>query len=315
MNYIQLISQIGNHKNPVTFYLPDNTSNEYSILTPWFDYSAITRDFIKHLNLNFGDLIRNAILHKNYVFLYVNEKYIPETAWNTKGMDYNYQILLHGYDETTNKVSIFTYDSNRRLNTRTIHITELEKSYFDNNYKDEKNENKIFFIKLRDKIGFDLNFNLEYIIAQLVHYRDEKSIMYSVLDQNSNYRYGLAVYESVIENFTYALKEHDKEVRYTLITPIHLLMEHKKIMLGRLRYIEEQHPNLDLSSYISEFSDLKDSLLILRNYALKYEMTYNPRIIDKSIAAIKDIKDREKNLLTLLINDLSESNIKKGRVI
>lgn len=52
MNYINLVSEIGNRNDPIAFYLPDYSGCNWS-LTRKFEYSVFTRDFVKQCNFTY----------------------------------------------------------------------------------------------------------------------------------------------------------------------------------------------------------------------------------------------------------------------
>lgn len=310
MNYIHLVSEVGNRDNPVEFHSPDDSGYNRSIMTPWFDHSMMTRDFVKQCKLDFGGIIHHAILNKNYVFLSVNEKYIPGTLWHAKGMDYSHSLLLHGYDQTTNEVFFLIYDTNRSLTVRSIPMRKLEQAYFDNKFVNERIENRMYFIKLREDIGLKPSFNLKYVIEQLVSYRDETYLSSNVLDcrTHDKYRYGLAVYDSFIDQLNKDCRGSAEGVQERIIIPLHLLMEHKNIMVKRMNFIAERYPQLDLGPLLGDFENLSKAFESLRNIALKFELTGNPIYLSKIIVGITELKEKERNALTRLINCLSGIN-------
>lgn len=83
------------------------------------------------------------LLIKNAIF---NEKYIPGTACNPKGMDFNHNLLLHGYDKAADEVSFLVHDTNRSLTVRHIPIYELEMAFYNNIYNCERNKNRSIFL-------------------------------------------------------------------------------------------------------------------------------------------------------------------------
>jgi len=310
MNYINLVSEIGNRNDPIAFYLPDYPGCNWSSLTPWFEYSVFTRDFIRQCNLSFKGLVKHAIFNQNYIFLYVNEKYIPGTAWHAKGMDFNHNLLLHGYNEATDEVSFLIYDTNRSLTVRSIPVNELEKAFYDNTYSCERNENRMYFFKLREDSNFKLSFDLDYVIEQLLNYQSGKQAICNVMDYHTDckYSYGLAVYDCMIDHLNQLLQDPVAKLQERVIIPLHLLMEHKQIMVERLKFISELYPHADLAAFIEVFENLKKSFETLRNNGIKLELTGNSAILSKIIKGMVELKKKERNVLTDLINYLSTIN-------
>ncbi|MGG4554130.1 hypothetical protein MKX50_09640 [Paenibacillus sp. FSL W8-0186] len=307
MNYIQLVSEIGNSQFPVTYYLPDYIGYNWSILTPWFDYQVITRDFVVEHNLDFHKLIKNAFSTKQYVFLYVNNKYIPNTPAAISQTDNNHHILLHGYDAATEEVYFQGYDSRRQFTERVIHIDQLKIAYFNNKYDYERYENRMFLLKVREDEGFKLDLDISHIIDQLISFRDSKRVIHNVFDYHSDfkYRYGLNVYDSLLENLRQFINGNTEQLRTKLTIPLHVIMEHKHLMVKRLRFIEKCYPDINLKESIDDMMLLKTTFEKLRNLTQKFEVTGNKEIIHRMVCTIEETGEKEYSMLTKLIHSLS----------
>lgn len=315
MNYIQFVAESGKHINPVTFYLPDYTGYNWSILSPWFNYSVLTRELIVELRIDFKTFIRNAFSQKQYVFLYVNEKYLPGTTAHLEGFDLNHHVLLHGYNYDFEEVFFLTYDKDNLLSERTVKIKDLEDAYYNNIY-DYDNENKMYLLKLREDEGFKLKFEIEYVLVQLECLRDEKRVINNVLDYHEDikYTYGLAVYGNIINNLQLFISGTFNEVNEMLVIPLHLVMEHKQIMVERLKFISKHYQGTNLYEFIDSYIEYKSNFESLRNQALMYKFTGDKTILLGIINCILEVKKREKETLTKLIEHLSSFAINGNSV-
>lgn len=309
MNYIQLISEIGNHRFPITFYMPDHMGYNWSILSPWFEYSVITRDHVKQLKIDFKELIKSSLFNNQYVYLYVNEKYIPGTLSESLDQNFNHQILLYGYDESTGEVAFLGYDKNRQFTKRTVNIEHLELSYFNNTYDFEMFENRIYLLKLRKDPGFLLELDLNSIIDQLINLRDSKRVVNNVIDyhRDYSYKYGLDTYDNFMVNLKLFKEKNIQGERDKLITPMHIAMEHKMMMIERLKYISALFPNINVDESIKDFSLLKQKFETLRNLMIKYELIQDSHILEHAMNELIGLKENEKKVLTRLIDTLRES--------
>ncbi len=113
-----MVSEKGYYDYPVTFYLPDYQGDNWSILTPWFDYNVVTRNFLIKNSIDIQTLIEQALFNKQYIYLYVNEKFIPGASPEAEGRDYI--IIGFIYNGRTEEVSFLGYDNKRNFNERTI---------------------------------------------------------------------------------------------------------------------------------------------------------------------------------------------------
>jgi hypothetical protein len=310
MNYFHLVAEPGNDNPPVTFYLPNETGLHRSCLSPWFEHRVLSRSFIIENRLDFSIIIKNAILNHNYIYLYINERYIPGTYWHSIGKDYNHSLLLHGYSVSTDEVFFLIYDATRTLTVQSIPMEELAQAFYDNQYRYDRYESKVYLLKLRGELGFTLRFDPNYMSTQLLTYRDEKPVRSSVLHgyADERCRYGLGVYDSMVELLDRTRMETREAIREGFTIPMHLLMEHKHIMVERLKFLADRYNSLELSPFIEAFESLKKAFEALRNNALKFEMTGSEAILSKAITRMFELKGHERNTLTQLIDYLQNNH-------
>lgn len=306
MNYIQLVSKNGDYDFPVTFYLPDYEGYNWSILTPWFDYKVISREFVVMHDLDFGQLIRNAISNDEYVYFYVNERHIPGTPAEIGNYDYNHMILVHGYDFQNDDVFFFGYDQNGRFSERFVNVKILKQAYFCNQYTFERFENRVYFIKLRSDAGFKLKLEIGHIIEQFIDLKDSKRKIGNVLDYHTDfhYTYGLDVYDNVIRNIQLVHDGEFEDTRTKVVIPLQLIMEHKHIMIERLKFINQYYPSANFQTSIMNYGELKHSFEGCKNSVLKYEILKNKEILQTVMRDIEVTKTKEQTIISQLIENL-----------
>lgn len=304
MNYIQLISENGNAMYPVNFYLPDYTGYNWSILTPWFDYSVITRDFIIKNDLDFHKIIVDSLMNKQYVYFYLNERYIPGTRANQLNTDFNHMILIHGYHHGSKEAYFTGFDKNRNFTERSVPIEILKQAYFDNTYDYERNECRMFFLKLREDEGFKLYFDMNHFIKQLSCLLHGRKVINNVIDYHTDftYSYGLNVYDNITKLLELHYDGQVQNQKTDLVIPMHVLMEHKHIMVERLKYVETLFPRVTLDQFVKYYEDLKKSFENLRNLSIKYKISGDRGIIRRIKDRILNLKEEEKSVLTELID-------------
>src|SRR5690606_21778759 len=113
------------------------------------------------------------------------------------------------------------------------------------------------FIRLLDDPKINVEFDLSNVIEQLINYRDEMPV--DKMNIGKNYNFGLGVYDSLIHILNNICDESVLKIQERIIIPLHLLLEHKTMMIERLRFIGELYPRITLHTFIEEFKYVKRS--------------------------------------------------------
>lgn len=105
------------------------------------------------LHYPFKNVIKKAkdFLDKGYyVFLCVNEKYIPERV-NYKSTYYNHEILIFGYNDETCKFDTIAYNDNKKYDTQKILYSDIDKAF----RTDFEHFYKFYALKVKTNYKFD----------------------------------------------------------------------------------------------------------------------------------------------------------------
>jgi hypothetical protein len=306
-NFIQLFSENGNLTHPIQFYLPDHNGYNWSVIAHCFDLQIINRSFILQKGLRLSDIIQSAIQNGEYVLFYVNEKYIPDTYAGARKLDFNHMIMIHGFNANRNLAYFWGYDKTWNYRESSVDFDTLERAYLDNEYENVRYEQRLYLFKMNEMPKYHLSFQLQPIIQQLSDFRDSRRVVKNVIDyyKGVSYKYGLSAYDNLIAIMQSVLDDPEQNVWRNLLIPLHILMEHKTLMVERLKYIESQFPQLDLANQINNYTVLANAFEKLRNQILKYGVSRNTGILQSAIDKMKEIQKDEYQMLTDLINALS----------
>lgn len=306
-NFIQLFSENGNDMHPVQFYIPDYNGYNWSVIAPCFDYQILNRDFVLNNKLRLSDLIQAAVQNGEYVLLYVNEKYIPGTYAEERKLDFNHMMLIHGFNEKLNRAYYWGYDKLWNYREDSVDFDTLERAYVDNEFDNYRYEQRLYMFKMNEMPKYDLSFELPPVIEQLRNLRDSKRVVRNVIDYYTQveYKYGLSVYDNLVSIIQSIIESPRQNVWRNLLIPLHILMEHKTMMVERLKYMELQFPQLSLTPYIDSFTALGTAFEKMRNQVLKYGVSGNPDLLQTTIDKIREVQSNEYHIITDLIDTLS----------
>lgn len=300
-NHIQLLFDKSNLEYPIQFYLPDNYGNNFSVISPMFDIEILSKNTLERNCLDFNKVMIQAINDGNYVVAYVNEKYVPNTK--SEGLkDYCHMTMFSGYIKETDSFIFSGFNKNGNFSERLILGDELRKAYIDNKISAPRIEDKIILLKVRNDNDSDLKFDDTLLLEDLTTYLESKVPGKSILDsrRNKNYIYGMQIYANLAELLTLY---STKAIRFKL-TPIHIVMEHKLMMVERLKYLQNIKPHLNLEIYMNGYDHLKTKLLIIRTKMVKFRIKDELLKITELIPEINSIHAAESELLTHLVKTL-----------
>ncbi|MFK0522295.1 hypothetical protein ACINKY_08785 [Paenibacillus illinoisensis] len=223
-----------------------------------------------------------------YVYLYVDRYYISKSAAYKKIKDNWHEILIYGYD--TGKELFYVADN---LREGKYILTESDFNEIEEGYSSLKSDNDFFkgiiLIQKRDE---DFVFRIGQVKAQLTNYLLSKETQDIAFKEESIF--GFNAWMNLISDLEQKTKL-DKR-------PFHLFWEHKKVMVDRIKYLEEKkYIKQDESSVLQEFVLLENKALTIRNMALKYSITQEKELQKKIIEELTQSLNKEKQLIKSLL--------------
>lgn len=295
-NYIQLYcyKDFSMHGIPLDFNVGMHKDGDFYFHCPYLvaqniRYSLLER--LEKMKINIIEFIICFIDDDNYIDVELDEFYVPDRdAFET--LHRAHSNLIFGYDRLNRTFDISGYTSGSIYKSGKITFEQFEKAYI------RSFDTKISLLKPHSYYTF--TFNIETVKQQLIGFLNSSDTLADLaINRNPQIDivYGLDVYDYLIQNLLYARND---------IRPLYLIYEHKKIMLMRLQYMNRHNIiSSDLFDYIyPEYKALEKLALVARNLHLKNIATHSIKYMDKIIESLKIIKNKEKNLVSLLISSI-----------
>ena len=300
-NYIQIyINRELNVNSWADFYFPMPYETRPFELCKWIEVQKNSEEFI---DKNQGDIIKyiiDLIDNNYYVHLMINYRYLSKSRYNKKNVDARHDILVYGYDSEiktlycadfmfeTSKYSFCNCTYDEFYEAYNNDFVKKQASYLNHN---------IYSYKL--KKGCDYEFHINNIVYWIKQYINSETPEYWKgynYSNMNNIAWGISCYDILIQN----LKSIG--ITYIDVRFYCLLKDHKKIMIERLRFIENNTQLL--KEYVEFFEEIYSEFVLIVNLVIKYNMTNNLKIIDKIVAKLTEIKNNEYETLVRLIDGL-----------
>ena len=302
-NYIQLYCpqnlQNLRRQRTMKFNFYRRSDNRISF-SPYLKVQPLDRDLIFNSPKDIVPFIRACIDKSYYVQPTVNEWFLPTSpAYQKRRLIH--ETLIYGYD----KQNFVGIGYNKQGNYAAYHIafSELEQAIMHADLTGHYDTDglRLFKYASQAKYNFDISLVREQL-ADLLYARNT-SERFRMLANPSDGAYGLATYQglkSYIESFLHPPFSFD-------IRPTHILWEHKKCMVDRLKYMEVQGYLKSEYGFSTEYGELAQNTGMVRMMLLKFKITRSPGLIHRVLSNLDKIAGTEKILLQNLLDKLQDS--------
>ncbi|MGG0646511.1 hypothetical protein ABE083_06560 [Bacillus mycoides] len=293
-NYIQLAF----HKDfieapvPFKFYLFD-----YSII-PWLKVQKLDREVYPLFNEDIVDFIKKAIDLEYYVYLNVDEYFIPHrTAF--KNYNKSHDILVLGYSENDLEFSVLGYND-KQFFSKTKVPYDLFRKGFQNLSNIENDCNQIYLYKFERNANY--TFRLSVVIDSLKEYLYSMNSAgkFNALAEPENLVFGIECYNYLDKYLDYL----GEGAFYIDLRYLQKLLEHKSCMLKRIEYLEQEDYLEKKHGFSNTYSDVVKKSKNIKLLTMKFNKKNNVSTFKNIKKILKDIKDLEIETLSKLIKRL-----------
>ena len=258
-------------------------------LDKWWLSTQFTKGYV-------NPIIRELLDNGFYVaFDRVDDYYIKGKTWY-KERHFAHDGLICGYDQNNKTYCIYAYDSNWIYRKFWISQKDFEAG------RNAVRQNGVFSIicgmKTKDEV---VEFSCKTAINSIKEYLDSSLEKYPWNAEGNVY--GIVVHEYIAE---YVAKLYRGDITYERMDRrvFRLIWEHKKVMLERIRKIEQ---SLNLNNEISEkYQSLVSEADTMRMLYASHHMRRRDSVLPIIKNKLLKIMDQEKELLTLLVKTVEK---------
>ena len=265
--------------------------------SPYLKVQLLNRDLIFKSPTDILPFIVACIDKGYYVQPTVDEYFLPDSAAYQK-RPLVHETLIYGYDKQT-FVGI-GYNKNGDYASYYIMFSELEQAIVHADLTGHYDPDGLRLFKSASHARYDFDIHLvREQITDFLHSRNT-SHRFRMVANPADGAYGLATYpclKSYIESFLYFPFSFD-------IRPVHILWEHKKCMVNRLNYMEDQGYLKSEDGFSIQYDGLARKTGMLRMMLLKFKITRSPDLIRRVLSNLDGIEEVEQSLLQDLVKKL-----------
>lgn len=262
---------------------------------PLIDWQSFSSKIIKSNDIDIIKFVISAIENGYYVWLYIDEYYDPNRI-SYKIRHNMHECMLYGYN--TGKGSLYSIGFNTQFSYT---YSEISFSDFLSAFDSADGGSPVRMLKPNetDLYKFDL-INVKNILEDYINSRNTSERIRMFRNPTSDAIYGVQIYKYLKANI-----ENPKYREYLYdIRPLHILWEHKKCMISRIKFLYD-HKYLDnLDPLYGAYGDIEKKALMIRNLQLKYANSKKEDYIKKITSYLDEIHDEEIDVLTQLLKCL-----------
>ncbi|OXM13899.1 hypothetical protein CGZ75_12865 [Paenibacillus herberti] len=243
----------------------------------------------------------NLLIYSYYVFIHLDEFYIPESSAFQK-FRFPHMILIYGYDYNDKYFRTAGFFSGGKFTRSTATFEQVKQAYLEMNVQYNYDNYLVLFKFNRETVYC---FDIPNMVHQLEDYffSRDTSQNYRSLRNPLPCRFGMDVYKDFVE--------HIEEVSvggYLSKHAFQLLWEHKKCMLLRLDYLEKYVLKTNLKEIYSMYEGIEKKCDILRSLMIKYHITNERRLLKSMSSYVEKIENDEFKVLEVFIQAIKRNH-------
>lgn len=294
-NYIQLVCNPTGNQLLMNFYEYGRINPKSPLLGEMYLPKTLIAQYINPMRF-----IEDAIRNGHYIVTFVDEFYIPGRYAYEKFHNVH-DILVYGYDKLNHTLNVAGYDAHAQYQLAEVYSGDFEMAF--NEIKTTsgalvKWADGIHLYQLKTDESFHIDIEIIVELMEDYLFSRDSSKRFAMYDNPVEQIYGMDVYDAVVL-YLQSIKDENIDIRIP-----HIIFEHKKCMVARLRYIKEKI-TLNLDAYlIDQYISIEQETLKARNLSLKYKMTNKPEYLGDIALLYEKVKKEETILLSKIITFL-----------
>lgn len=256
------------------------------------------------------ELIKSTLISNKYVILFLDEYYIESTINVNKEHAFE-ESLIYGFDDE--KKVFFSLGFNDRWLFGKMQYSYDEVINAHNSLIKHKAEELPVYVKWYTFTKIELingvseEDHLKEIIFEITNYNNsteqvKKLRSETITERGEKAVYGIKCYEEIVKSLYIMLDS----IIQTDYRHIHLLFEHKKLMIDKLSYISDKL-KLDEKKYVDEYN------LVLKKVQLAKLLYLKAIIADKDAGLYDCLKD--KDIILEIIKILEEISFTEHEIL
>lgn len=299
-NYIQLRHYRNITENMHLDYLNFYNYDFVVDFFPWLNVEKISKNIVLKGFSSVIDYLRECVDMNYYIYIYLDKFYISNRN-EYQNYHFIHDHFIYGYDDTG--FYSMGFDNKGLYGSNKIFFSDAEEAFI---RAESKFDWQNFIFMLKHNENDDYQFDLQLVIELLEDYLLSRNTSYKarMYKNPTDAAFGLEVYNYIKMYFEMLIED---KVNYD-VRPLHILYEHKKCMLLRIKFLEEEGLIDSSLGLYSDYKEVENETQFLRMSLMKYRTLKNKQILYTIVEMIDNVKKKEQKVLARLLEKLKEKN-------
>lgn len=275
---------------------------------PWLSYKHTDKVLLDQLGVDIHRYLIAQLEREYYVVTYVDEYYIHNSICYQQN-HFVHDIFIYGYDLDRQIYHVAIFDKNRQFTMQEVTFEQFEQAYVS---QGKATQSLISSCKRMEPLDYEsskygsgvgrYDFDLQQLIGVLEDYLAGRNTTerFKLERHPMEGYFGVEVYPYLQEFITRVIDG----VQNFDVRQLHILWEHKKMMVGRIQYLQQLGYLQEDTPLLAEAERLEKQAYTHRNLMLKGFMSQNRSILQPLVNSLGDMLVAEKSLITQLIEEL-----------
>lgn len=295
-NFVQLMINLDEFENENKFRVM--YCNQYAgFQSPFLETMKIKQSYFKLFDVDICDFIFQNINNGFYVMMSIDKYYIPNTSAYSKKHK-QHDILIYGYQ--SNELKTLGYGHEGIFEKINVSCNCFRSAFENLKIKNNWWNDLMYMFRCKDKIKYE--FNLKLFKHLLWDYLNgENTAAYTQEEFAQTYKDIFAFRLDIYPYYEQYLRSLEKGRGYYDYIPMHLQVEHKKIIWESIKYLEYKNiisPNMNLSNWYREKVKLRFELFL--RLFIKSKLSNDIRYLKSIIREMGEVVQNEKEILKSL---------------
>ncbi|OPH47993.1 hypothetical protein BC351_39075 [Paenibacillus ferrarius] len=259
-------------------------------------------DLLQHLRSGITELAIDFINQEYYPVLYIDEYYISY-SFAYQSLHLPHHLMIYGYDDDRKIFHTMAFGKKGSFSKHEVSFKEVETAFqsmfrfiMNEGYKDEQT----YFFKFNHDYEYSLDLTL--IKNQLRDYVESKTSENTINRNTDNDAYGLETYDYLQLYFEACSRKDPNLFNRQDVRQLHILYEHKKIMVDRINYLTEKGCMSRAEKIRDGYKALIDQSFLLRHSIMKARSKKEEYPYAQMFNQFDSMKNQEQQLLEALID-------------
>jgi len=280
---------------------------EFSNNNPFLVTTRLGTDILSALGKEITEFYMQSLDLGYYVVAFIDERCISTKEAYQK-FHLPHHLLIYGYDLEKKVFYANGFNDNWLYRSEEIPFREIAEGY--QSIIDLRNSGAIRDHPDESNFLFKFNplhnyaFDKHVVAGQLVEYLESRSSIDAQNYNNDQEVFGLETYDFL--KFYYDLYLRDAEFKKNgFVRNLHVLWEHKKIMLERIQFLQDHGWIARDRSLWEEYEAICKKALVLRNLAIKHTVSNDESCIVRIRDSFDALKQKDEKAIEALLKALS----------